>query len=603
VDGAAVTRETAAAARSEAAFYRFGRDESGRYRFRPEELPPGVRAIGEGEVGGKARGLIFVMHHLAAGGALTAHDRLLRFPDSVILTTELFDRFMDENDLQSSVLLGCDATISLEELGQRIVGARFPSTWLPALADLLRAETRPLVVRSSSVMEDDPDHSYAGIYLSEFLPNRGTLEDRVAALVHAIKRIYASTFAANARAYRKRHGLDWRREKMAVLVQNMIGAHYADELFYPLVGGVAFSRNYYPWSRRLRPEDGVVRLVVGTGTRAVGREYARVFSPRHPGLRPEGTDTRSIVRYSQETVDVLDLEAGGLVPKRLGMLRNPLLAKICSVYSVDGSLRRPTGSRLRLAPGERYLASFDRLIEGNALMPFTPLMRELLPGLETLIGFPVDIEFAVSFQGGEASAAGTPLLYILQARPLGVRELHKRVRVPAADPERTVLVSRQVLGNGRRSGIHHLLLVEPGTYRWDRGHEIARSIGAINERLVDAEEPYILIGPGRWGSSNPQLGVPVQYGEISGAAVIVEMSTEAFAPELSYGTHFYADMVAAGLLYLPLNEARGDALNRPLLARQTVVDRDAFLVHYRVGRGLEVYVDGERRGGLIALSA
>jgi hypothetical protein len=588
--------------RLQSAFYQFGRTADGSYRFLSEQLPPGVRMLGRGEVGGKARGLIYVMRHLADGDRLTAHDELLRFPDSTVVTTELFDRFMHGNDLHESVQAGCDGRITLEALEQRIIGARFPPEWLAPLADRLRVERRPLVVRSSSVMEDDPDHSYAGIYLSEFLANRGTDEQRLAALVHAIKRVYASTFAPNARAYRKRHGLDWHRERMAVVIQNMIGAPYAHDLFYPLVGGVAFSRNYYPWSRRLRPADGIVRLVVGTGTRAVGREYARVFSPRLPGLRPEGTDVRSIVRYSQETVDVLDRAAGGLRARRLHALDNPFLPKVCSIYSPDGTLRVPSGSSVQLEPGERFLASFSRLIEGEAVMPFTPMMRDLLPSLERIIGFPVDIEFAISFRGEDAVAEGSPLFYLLQARPLGVREVHKRVRIPAADEQRTVLVSHQVLGNGRRSGIRHLLLVEPSTYRWEQAHEIARAIGRINDRLVDEDEPYILIGPGRWGSSNPQLGVPVQYGEISGAEVIVEMSTEAFAPELSYGTHFYADMVAADMLYLPLHEAKGDALNRPLLERQTVVDRDSFVVHYRVEGGLDVFVDGERRRGLIALS-
>jgi hypothetical protein len=157
-------------------------------------------------------------------------------------------------------------------------------------------------------MEDDPEHSFAGIYRSEFLSNVGSDEERLTALIAAIKRIYASTFGQNARAYRKRHDLPWQEEKMAILIQNMIGCHYPQDLFYPLIGGVGFSLNFYPWTDRLLPEDGVVRLVVGVGTRAVGREYARVFSPKIPGLRPEGSDTRAIIRCSQETVDVLDMK-------------------------------------------------------------------------------------------------------------------------------------------------------------------------------------------------------------------------------------------------------------------------------------------------------
>ena len=585
------------------AFYSFGRSPDGRYLFAPSELPAKVRLIGRGEVGGKARGLIFVMKQIEDGFRLTDHMNLLRFPDSVVLATDVFDEFVEANGLRSVVSAGCQGEISLAELGRRIEDAPLPARWVAELDAFLEEEGRPLVVRSSSLMEDDPFHSFAGIYLSEFLANRGGRERRLEALSRTVKRIYASTFAANARAYRKRHGLDWRREKMAVLVQNMIGSLYSHALFYPLVGGVAFSRNYYPWTRRLAPEDGVVRLVVGTGTRAVGREYARVYSPRMPGLRPEGTDPRTVIRYSQETVDVLDMASETFTQTTLRQLDNPLLAKICSIVTEDGDLREPLSSAAMLGSNERFVASFTRLIEGDRIMPFTQIVRQVLARLEEIIGFAVDIEFAVDFSGREASAEGAPLVYLLQARPLGNRPQHRRVRVPKLPPRRVVLQSSQVLGNGQRKGIRHLVLVEPSSYRWDRAHEIARSVGAINEALVDAGEPYILMGPGRWASSNPQLGVPVQYGEISGAAVIVEMSTVEFAPELSYGTHFYADMVGSEVLYLTFNEGEGDSLDRELLGRQSVVYQDGFVTHFRVPSGLNVFVDAVRQRGVIALRA
>jgi hypothetical protein len=228
-------------------------------------------------------------------------------------------------------------------------------------------------------------------------------------------------------------------------------------------------------------------------------------------------------------------------------------------------------------------------------------MTEALKALERLFGYAVDIEFAIEFAGHAAREAGTPLLYLLQARPLGNRERHRSVRIPRVDRRCVILKSRQVLGNGKRTRIRHLILVEPSTYRWSQAHQIARSIGAINDRLVSRGEPYILIGPGRWGSSNPQLGIPVQYGEISGAAVVVEMSAGEFTAELSYGTHFYADMVAAGVLYLPLDETKDDVLNRDLLMRQKVVEQDEFVTHYVIDGGADVFADGERRRGLIAL--
>lgn len=535
------------------------------------------------------------MDHLAKGGTLTRHDDLLCFPDSLIVTTEVFDEFMADNDLQDEVLAGCRQEIGLDELWERIVAAAFPSPARKALSGFLEKELRPLVVRSSSVMEDDQEHSFAGIYLSEFLSNTGSLTERLDTLIAAVKRVYASTFGRNARAYRKRHDLLWQQEKMAILIQNMIGSHYPNDLFYPLIGGVGFSLNFYPWSNRLKPEDGVVRLVVGVGTRAVGREYARVFAPKVPGLRPEGSDVRTVIRYSQETVDVLDMRERRLVYTRLSELDNPLLRKVCSVVDSEGALSEPFSI---LPPGGRYVASFNRFIAGNTSMPFTPLVCDLFASLQDLFGLPVDIEFAVDFplskKGNE-----TPLFYLLQARPLGGRPEHRRVRLPSLPLEETLLVCHQVLGNGRRKRIRHLIFVDPVTYRAEDAYAIARRVGEIDQQLEGEE--YILMGPGRWGTSNPELGVPVQYGEVAGASVIVEMATESFSPELSYGTHFYADMVTGGVLYLPFREEQGDFLNRALLEQQEVLCDGECLRHFRIDEGLDVYVDGKGEEGLIAL--
>jgi len=584
------------AGQDQSSFFAYGRDEDGHYRFDSDLLPANFWLIGGGEIGGKARGLLFVMDRMRHGVRLTDFPHLIRFPDSVVLTTEVFDEFMERNRLGSDVIAGCQGEISLDELEERIIGATFPKRWEEELSSFLESESRPLVVRSSSIMEDNPDYSFAGIYLSDFLANRGGLEERLEELKRAVKRVYASTFARNARAYRKRHGLDWQTEKMAVLIQNMIGQPYPHRLFYPLIGGVAFSRNYYPWTERLKPEDGIVRLVVGTGTRAVGREYARVFSPAMPGLRPEGSDPKTILRYSQETVDALDLKEGRLAQRRMNELDNPLLFKVCSIVGEDGTIREPL-SAAPLGEKERLLATFSRLIEGDSIIPFTPLVRQLLNDLEGMVGSPVDIEFALDFPAdGE-----TPLFYLLQARPLGNRPEHRRIKIPRIPKEQIVLSALHVLGNGKIAGINHLVIVEPSSYRLEDAYTIARTIGRINEGLVESNEPYVLIGPGRWGSTNPGLGVPVRYGEISGAAVIVEMSTASFAPELSYGTHFYADMVASGILYLPLLEDEGDYLNRKLLSEQKVAYSDRFVTHYEIPSGLDVYVNGETRRGLIAI--
>jgi hypothetical protein len=579
----------------ESSFYRFGRDSSGEYQFSSESLPQNFRFLGKGQIGGKARGLLFVLDHLAKNSSLTSYDDLLRFPDCLVIRTGVFDKFLDANGLSQTVLSRCDEKLTPNGLYQTIVGSSFPISITKSLQAFLSGEHRPLVVRSSSLMEDSAEHSFAGIYLSEFLANTGSMEQRLWELIGSIKRVYASTFGENARAYRKRHGLSWQDEKMAVLIQNMIGQHYPEGLFYPLIGGVAFSLNFYPWSERLRSEDGIVRLVVGVGTRAVGREYARVFSPKIPGLRPEGSGEKAVIKYSQEMVDVLDMRKRKLSHVRLSLLNNPVLQKVCSIVDSDGSLSEPVSA---LSLKGRYIASFERFIATNSIMPFTAMLNELLGSLEELFQLPVDIEFAVNFpKQGQAS---TPLLYLLQARPLGGRPEHRIIRLPKVSPQDMLLLSQRALGNGVRKSIRDLVFVDASTYRWQEGHAVARRVGMINDSLADKD--YILIGPGRWGTSNPQLGVPVRYGEIAGAAVIVEMATEAFSPEMSYGTHFYADMVASDVLYLPLDESQGDYLNRELLDLQTVISSDPFVKHVHFNKGLDVYVDGENKRSLICVS-
>jgi hypothetical protein len=581
-------------------FFRYGRQPDGLYRIPDLPLPRSVSIVGDGQIGGKARGLLFVLQQMESGNVVPEYQDLVRFPRSTVLTTSLFDDFMESNNLRDDVQAGCRHEIDLADLRTRFLEAQFPARWKGELVRLLGAHRDPLVVRSSSVMEDDANHSFAGIYLSEFLANRGPDEKRLERLIEAVKAVYASTFGPNARAYRKRHHLPWEEEKMAILIQDMVGSRYGHALFYPLVAGVAFSRNYYPWSPQISSEDGTVRLVVGTGTRAVGREYARVFSLARPQVRPEGSDVQTIVRHSQETVDVLDLHADRLCQRRLSELDNPLLARICSIVDSDGTLSEPSSTLAMMSSPARIVASFDRLISGTQLMPFTPLLRTLMKYLQDLFEVPVDVEFAVDFSSPHPSAS-VPQFYLLQVRPLGARLRHRRIIIPTIASERLLLECRRVLGNGVRRGIQHVVYIDPSKYLPSQGYAIARAVGRINDRLD--EEPYILIGPGRWASSNPQLGVPVQYGEIIGAEIIVEMSTAGFSPELSYGTHFYAEMVASEVLYLPFYESEGDWLNRELLERQEAAYQDEFVTHFSVPSGLNVFADGAGHRGVIAFGS
>jgi hypothetical protein len=557
----------------------------------PDSLPSGFDLLGTGSVGGKSIGLLFLKWAIETQGeGICDHQDRLRIPRSWILATDVFDDFVELNDVAEVVQRKCDLDIEVPEMNRSIIAGELPKDCLGYLKGILKEENRPLAVRSSSFLEDSLKHSFAGVYQSVFIPNDGTMGERIAQLETAVKIVYASTFGDDAKEYRKKHGIAWQDERMGVLVQSLVGSHYQDGLYYPLFAGVAFSRNYYPWTDRIRSEDGVGRLVLGLGTRAVGRYYARVFSPALPELRPEGTVVADIVKYSQEIADVLDFRSGLLIEEEITNLEgtNNRLPLICSALSSEGYITEADyGSKKH----ERLLATFDGVLNNNRHMPFVPLIGSLLRNLERRLGVPVDIEFAVDFEPDE-NGKDEGLFYLLQVRPLGGRPEHKRIRIPGdVSQDRVIFRAEKVLGNGVKRGLEHVVFIPHQKYDFQKGSAIAREIGEVNKSLEDND--YVLIGPGRWATQNPELGIPVRYAEISNAAVIVEVSYKHFSPELSYGTHFFGDMLATNVLYIPLWLEKGGFLNESLLENSKSLGESEYVRVIRIPRGVDVYADGE----------
>ena len=561
-----------------------------RFSIDPGRLPSGVVILGDGYVGGKAVGLIFVASAVEFDHAeLSEHQELIAFPESIIVATGYFDGFMRLNDLENAVQEKCDRKITKQEMARRFMEARLPPQLTCELRGVLKREKRPLAVRSSSFLEDNLKHSFAGIYQSLFIPNNGTERARLQQLETAIKLVYLSTFGDNAREYRLKHGIQWRTEKMGVIIQNLIGLEHPDHLFYPLIAGVGFSQNFYPWAPQIEMEGGVVRVVMGLGTKAVGRSYARVFSPNVPRLRPEGGSLEDILKYSQQDIDALDMVTGGVASPRIDdiKLQNDRIGLISSELR-EGNYLMDVPHRIDAQT--RLVLTFDRMLGGKEY-PLVRILADILGRLQSLMEVPVDLEFAVNIGGDDK-------FYILQARPLGGRAEHGAVKVPWKHAGRNVIVSSQnVLGNGMKKGIKHIVYVPLSMYRFDQGHSIARKIGELNAQFEG--EGYILIGPGRWATSHPDLGVPVTYSEISNARVIVECSYGSFTPELSYGTHFFGDMVVSNILYIPVFQEKGDFLNIEFLETEGEARSFEGLRVVDVEGGIDVYVDGRSRRGLI----
>lgn len=363
----------------------------------------------------------------------------------------------------------------------------------------------------------------------------------------SIKKVYASTFGPNAVAYRKKHNL--KDEKMAIIVQMLLG-RIRGEYFYPEIAGVGFSKNYRRWTERIKAEDGVVRLVFGLGTRCTERGYARTFSLTNPGLRPEGSNIYEIDKYSQETYDSIHMATGKLVSFNIN--ENLETLKYHRHYRQMIQLITPSENMIEditeipkeFKHGQKIVITFEGLIKSH--QEFFRNFKRLFNVLEQNMGIAVDIEFTYSL---ELKRFG-----LIQARPLCSWEEYRNISIPEnIAKERIILKSDRMLTNGKLENIPYMVYVDYNEYysRPDK-FAVAREIGKVNRMLKDTH--YILVGPGRWGSSNMMLGVPVNYNEISNCSALVELGIRKknFIPELSYGTHFFSDLELDGVMYMPV---------------------------------------------------
>ncbi|MBN1785370.1 MAG: phosphoenolpyruvate synthase [Candidatus Methanofastidiosa archaeon] len=561
------------------------------YNVNRDDLPDGAFIFGDGQVGGKAKGILYSMEALQKGLIKGKYLDLVSFPRSYIVTSEFYDRFIEENYLKDVVSDKCREILSVKEMNHKFLEGKIPDELSEVLFKVLEKEDGPLIVRSSSILEDSMEYSFAGIYESYFIPNTGTLEHRVKNLEQTVKMVYASTFNNNAKGYRKIHRISWQREKMSLVIENVIGRKHRREYYYPFMAGVAFSRNYYPWNDRIKMEDGVGRLVLGLGTRAVGRNYARVFSLSNPHLRPEGSVLNEIIRYSQKYIDVLNLSTGEFVSEPLNDMKDTsnTMYIACSTLK-DNQYLTPTPKSI--GKDENIFPTFDRLLKSDKYFPFVPLMKELLTNIEEHFGVPIDIEFAVDI---DEEMKG--YLYLLQARPIVSRPEHKKVAIPDVKEEDVIIRSDSVLGNGVIQGIKNIVYVPPDKFNASNSFAISREIGKVNEILDN--DHYILIGPGRWGTSTPELGIPVNYSEISNSSVIVEVSACGTSPELSYGTHFFGDITATNTLYFPVFLDKGGRVNFDFLDSQPNKFNSELIKLVTYEKGFSVYASAEGHIGLV----
>lgn len=526
------------------------------------------RRIGRGKIGGKAAGMLLAWKILQQKGPQIGPNisQQVEIPESYFIGTEVIYEFRLLNKMDHLMNQKYRPLDEIRKDYPAVVRAhlkgKFPEKVIDQLRDVLEQIGQvPIIVRSSSLLEDNFGFSFAGKYESFFCPNQGRPEENLKNLLEAISRIYASTLNPDAILYRQKHQLIDYDERMAILLQTVIGEPYG-RYFFPSVAGVGFSRNNFRWNPNIRREDGFLRMVWGLGTRAVDRvenDYTRVVALSHPELRPE-TTAKAIRRYSQRYVDVIDLEDNTF--KTLPM-RDVLSEVIdhgyaCSRYivSIDqGDYVRNIISTSGLENTENLLMTFDFLTKDR---PFVKLMRTTLMRLEQGYDRPVDIEFTVDIISNYPQPEYK--LNLLQCRPLSERDMEVAVQIPSDLKDEDILFSsHELVPDGKAEGIRFIIFVDPQKYPMisDRAVklEIGRAIGRLNKQLENKQ--FIMMGPGRWGSANIDLGVRVSYADFYNTKALVEIAvaSDDGVPELSYGTHFYQDLVETGIYSLPLHLA------------------------------------------------
>jgi hypothetical protein len=527
-----------------------------------------LRKIGYGKIGGKSAGMMLAYRILKEAAPPDLREAV-RIPVSYFLASDLFYVFMANNGLVhwSDQKYKPEAQMRSEypQIVRDFVRGKFPDDILERLQELLiEAGKRPLIVRSSSLLEDNFGTSFAGKYDSYFCPNQGAPAENLISLTEAIARVYASCLNPNALLYRHAKGLVEYDERIAVLLQFVEGEQFG-RYFMPQASGVAFSRNLYRWSPQIRKEDGFLRLVWGLGTRAVeafGDEHPRLVALSHPLLQPENS-VAEIIQHSQQYVDLIDLEENALKTfpvRQVLTAQYPPLRYVAQVEA-DGYLSSLSSSMVDV---NRLVLTFDGLLRRT---PFAKRMTGLLSTLERTYDSPVDTEFTAEIINPNAARPEVSIT-LLQCRPQSHLRDAREVELPAKlDPANVIFSTRRMVPRGIVTEIRWVLFVPPEGYfaltsTADR-NRLERTIGTVNAALKD--ETFICIGPGRWGTSTPDLGVGIAYGDIYCTRALVELTGKGIGPELepSFGTHFFQDLVESNIYPLNINlDDHGVVFNR-----------------------------------------
>lgn len=536
-----------------------------RYFSLQDILAIASREIGTGFIGGKSVGMLLARKILERDGG-NRFLPLMEPHDSYYLGTDIFYTYIVQNGwwkLRTEQKSREGYYKYAAEFKEKLLHGAFPKDIREQFVQMLEYFGQsPIIVRSSSLLEDNFGNAFAGKYESVFCANQGTPEERYQSFEQAVRTVYASTMNEDALAYRMNRGLFEMDEQMAILVQRVSGDQYGEH-FFPHIAGVGNSSNLYVWDKNTNMDAGMLRVVFGLGTRAVDRtngDYAKIVCLDDP-LRMPPVNREELKKYSQHRADVISLRENALLSKNLDLIfAGDIKAEKRLFASYDTRVSSRDGDLGFYGRQITYLFDFKKLLTDTV---FPQIMKEMLALLSDVYHYPVDIEFTANFKENNKVK-----INLLQCRPLQTRGLGKPIAFPEADDKRVDFFSAKgnFMGGNVRLPIDYVVYVDAQAYQFldeQSKYAVARLIGLINEKLKGKNA--MLIGPGRWGTTTPSLGIPVHFTEICNMSVICELSSRAagFMPELSYGSHFFQDLVESGIFYVALFDGKEDVIWNP----------------------------------------
>ncbi len=557
----------------------------------------GFHLIGEGSLGGKADGLVVLAALLQQHPQWRTNypDVQISIPETMVITSHGFEMFIEQNELEAMAAGDEDDA----EIVARFLNARLPDGLQTVLENYLNYTTCPLAVRSSGLLEDAHLHAYAGLYRTYMLSNdQPDKAQRLVHLIRAVKLVYASTYSEGPRAYARRVGHRLEEDRMAVIIQQAVGLHYGD-YYFPTFSGVADSLNYYPMAG-MTSEDGTVAVAIGLGKQVVEGERVLRFSPKFPRRLIQRTSVEEMLAYSQRRLYALQMGGQSMVgvEERDNLVRLNIadVEQLMPMHLLAGTyIQAEHRVRETIAiPGPRVV-TFSGILK-HGLFPLAELLQEIMAAAETSMNSAVELEFAVNLMP-DSQQPGQ--LFLLQLRPMAAHSTGVEVAIDPDEPRQAICYTEHAMGNVNNLPIKDIVYVKPDVFDSRHTREVAVQVSKINTHLVRRNRTYLLVGPGRWGSADPWLGIPVRWSDISGVAAIVETTTESLKADPSMGAHFFHNLAALGISYLCVTGRAPDHLNWSWVTSQPVARQEPYVAHVRLDRPIDIKVDGRTSHGLI----